>query len=347
MKGSAILYYLAVIGVGASLFMFNKDHKSSVILFYGFAENKETEVNFNHPIQIKKIYVSPGQAIKKDQPLIDVIRLEDDLKLEDEIYKIQLVNEERNIWSKKINEEINILEEEKSLELSKIKNEIKETQTASSTEQNLLNSLSTVSVPANASNRHTEKVKLLETEYKNLTALFDKKIQAKKSELLNGEKEFNVRVNRLEYMIQHRENNQVIDISMLAPEDGLIGNINCKEAEHFSSYKTILSIYEPNPSIIKGYIQEDFIMQIAINDSIIVKSTKQSGLDYKGKVIGLGSRIVEIPARLRKRQEVKTFGREVIISIPKDNEFLQKEKTILELIPNKKESTNTHKISMK
>jgi hypothetical protein len=46
----------------------------------------------------------------------------------------------------------------------------------------------------------------------------------------------------------------------------------------------------------------------------------------------LGSRIVEIPERLRKNPDLKTYGREVLIAIPPSNLFLQKEKVILNLL---------------
>jgi len=148
-------------------------------------------------------------------------------------------------------------------------------------------------------------------------------------------------INRLNYEKTIKEENQKIEISLTAPKDGLIGNVYCEEQEHFSSYKTMLSLYEPNPSIIKGFIQEDFITQVVLNDSISIRSSKDNNIKYGGKVIGLGSRIVEIPSRLRKRPDIKTFGREIIVSIPKENEFLQKEKAVLELKKPNQNSDNS------
>ena len=55
--------------------------------------------------------------------------------------------------------------------------------------------------------------------------------------------------------------------------------------------------------------------------------------DYTGKVIGLGSRIVEIPSRLRKIEAIKAYGREVLIEISKENCFLQNEKVSIKFIP--------------
>ena len=66
--------------------------------------------------------------------------------------------------------------------------------------------------------------------------------------------------------------------------------------------------------------------------SISIFSRLRPDIQNKGVVTTLGSRIVEIPPRLRKIKELKTFGREIIIEIPSDNPFLQKEKVILNLV---------------
>jgi hypothetical protein len=67
-------------------------------------------------------------------------------------------------------------------------------------------------------------------------------------------------------------------------------------------------------------------MKVNVGDSLEVYSLKVPGMVYDGVVTGLGSRIVEIPSRLRKLPEFKTYGQEVILSIPVVNGFLQKEK---------------------
>jgi hypothetical protein len=43
-----------------------------------------------------------------------------------------------------------------------------------------------------------------------------------------------------------------------------------------------------------------------------------------GRVSGLGQCVVEIPERLRKIPELKTYGREVLIEIPHDNSFCKR-----------------------
>ena len=107
------------------------------------------------------------------------------------------------------------------------------------------------------------------------------------------------------------------------------GNILCKKGEHISAFNTLINFYERNPTIVKGYVHESLILEVQVGDSLRITSSLHPSQQVKGEVIGLGSRIVEIPARLRKIPDIKTYGREVLIRIPSDNPFLQKEKVML------------------
>ena len=63
-----------------------------------------------------------------------------------------------------------------------------------------------------------------------------------------------------------------------------------------------------------------------------------------GKIIGVGSRIVEYPIRLRSRTEVQIFGREVLIKIPTKNQFLLGEKVLI--VPEKQKEVNIFGLSI-
>ena len=326
------IFYISIIVIAGLLFLLQKTHKSNIISFYGYAENKETEINFNHPVQVKKIHVSPGQKVKKDTPILDVIRIENKSQFADQQYKIDGIHADKRIWQTKLNGAIKLLREEKAIKLSEISQQKKKLIGEQQFGEKLYEGLSSIDRPTQANTTIQSELQALEEEYQKISQLYDQKITNKEEELSIGSRPFDSEISRLQDQKIHEQKQELIEISMIAPKDGLVGNVYCKEEEHFTSYKTLLSLYEPNPSIIKGFVQEDFIMQINLNDSILVRSTKDQELKYYGKVIGLGSRIVEIPSRLRKREDHKTYGREIVVSIPEKNQFLQKEKTILELI---------------
>jgi len=74
------------------------------------------------------------------------------------------------------------------------------------------------------------------------------------------------------------------------------------------------------------------ILEVKVGDELEVSSSLHPDHKVRGVVFGLGSRIVEIPERLRKMADFKTYGREVLIKIPEENNFLQKEKVLLNTI---------------
>lgn len=121
-------------------------------------------------------------------------------------------------------------------------------------------------------------------------------------------------------------------MAIYAPKDGLIGNIHCLEGEHKSSFSTLITFYERNPTLVRGYVHESLIVHVKEGDTLEVSSILHPEQKGFGLVGGLGSRIVEIPERLRKIPEIKTYGREVLIQIPPNNPFLQKEKVVLNFL---------------
>ena len=172
---------------------------------------------------------------------------------------------------------------------------------------------------------------MLEKEYvQQVTAI--------KKEITLGINPFKTKINELEAEKEFDAIHKIQNIDVLAPEEGLIGNIYCKEAEHVPAFKTLLTFYEPHSGIIKGYVHEDLTLSVKIGDPFKVTSLKNDEVYYDGKVIGLGSRIIEVPPRLRKFPQIKSYGREVTIGISKDNIFLQKEKVGLKIKTNESEN---------
>lgn len=343
-------FYITIILVAGLLFVLQNNHRDQIISFYGYADNKETEINFNHPVKVYKIYVKPGQTVHKGDPLIDVVRIQTMNTVDDEEIRINVVKAEKDLWATRVKGEIALLKDQQELELNEIKVKKEKLVSEENFTSALYEGLESVERPQQSTSKVEESMQVLDQEYNNTLHFYEQKIENKISELKAGNQPFEYEIDRLNHKINKNVENAEIHISISAPKDGLIGNVYCEEQEHFSSYKTMLSLYEPNPSIIKGFIQEDFITKVELNDSIRIRSTKDNALVYKGLVIGLGSRIIEIPTRLTKRPNIKTYGREIIVSIPENNKFLQKEKAVLELItlsPEKEISLLSYLISSK
>ena len=228
--------------------------------------------------------------------------------------------------------ELKSLEAEYLIDIQDIDSKIESLTKELAYKKQLYNKLTTLK-DANISFTSLEdRISSLEKEKYYVDSLYSTKRSNILLELRMSTNPVRVEIERLEAKKEFDAQHLIQDIEIRAPFDGLVGNINCKEAEHIPSFRTLLIYYEPNPTLVKGYIHEDLIMRINTGDKLTIRSTKDPETSSIGMVTGLGSRIVEIPTRLRRIPEMKTYGREVLISVPSDNSFIQKEKVIIEYL---------------
>jgi len=331
MKGFNLFYLtLIVLGIGLALLFF-KPKTNSVVSFYGFAETNETEINFNHPLMIDQIYTSPGQLVSKGQKLIGYKRIKSKEVLQDQGFRINELNSEYGVWKTEQENKIKILESKEKILTEEFDSEIKELEKELDYKKSLLQGLETIKPELDSYKPLQDKITDLKRE-KSLK-LEASRIQRDNMnmEMLNRAQPLQQKISRLNAEIQFENDNKIISEEITAPADGLIGNIHCKEGEHVPSFTTLISFYEPHPTLVKGFVHEDLILEVNVGDEFKVNSLKDITIAYSGKVIGLGSRIIEIPSRLRKLPDLKTYGREVTISIDANNRLLQKEKVSLEL----------------
>jgi multidrug resistance efflux pump len=299
MKKFSLIHIVALL-VGVILVISFSFKMNTTVTFYGFAENKETQINMENPVEVNRIHVTTGQKVKKGDVIIDVSSSILPIKINDAVFSIEELKTRYELWKLDLDGRISereILLNEKSSAIqaqidqqyAQLDKELKYSKTSISTQINNLKNERYVT-----NNPMLSRIKILEKELSYFT--------------IKKEKE-----------------------TILAPSDGLIGNIHCKEDEKISSFSPLVTFYEESPTLVIGYIHEDLLLKVNLLDEVTVFSTSRPDIQNTGIIKTLGSRIVEIPPRIRKIKELKTYGREVIIEIPPDNPFLQKEKVTLTL----------------
>jgi multidrug resistance efflux pump len=323
-------YYLLALLVGGSVFWFDAQQREAVTTFSGFAENLETEINFNHPVIVQAIAVEEGQFVKEGAPLLHVQRLQLTDDMADEDYRIAELRAESSAWRAEKQGDLSVLDARHRLQGQELTSEIEDIRTEIEQKKKLYGSLSTLQeVP--------QPLTALESELQALRVekqLRDSLYQQERANLLEairmGEAPYRSEIERLEARKAFDEAQRVIDIEIKAPFDGLVGNVSCKKGEHIRSYNTLMTFYAPKPTLAKGFVYEDQLTNVEMGDLFLIRSAVDPTKTCEGVVTGLGSRVVEIPTRLRKIQEVKTYGREVVVSIPAENPFIQREKVMME-----------------
>ena len=305
--------------------------QSESAFFYGFAENKQTEISHNRNVLVSKIYVKNGQEIKKGDLLLEVIDKEIELKIGELEIEKNTVDVDSESKVQEIKNKINQIQTSRKAELVELKSDIIELEKEISLNKSLYEGLKTIQRnKKNYQSPDNIKLAYFKEQLHNVEIAFLREVSEQK-QLLNritkpGQLKSKSIIAKLDHYKMIEEH-----LSIYAPFDGLIGTISCKEGENISSYSSLLDLYKHNPTQVKGFVHESMILEVSIGDKLEVASTLHTNNRVIGEVIGLGSRIVEIPERLRKMTDFKTYGREIVIEIPSDNRFMQKEKVSLNI----------------
>ncbi len=324
--------YIILIGIAiVSVWMLNGKYYKEELTLFGFAETKETEINLNFPVMVDELNVLSGQSVKEGQVLLKAKRLDSEIKFDDQELKISEINAKKRIWKSEQEGKLKTLESSYLNKVGEIQIEIDAIKNKLAQQKELYKGLDHIQSSEELSANHPSLLRIAayEEESRNLEARYKLDLANLQSIIAKGTKDDDETIKRLRAEYKHVQDNKEIVVEIVAPSDGLIGNVHCKEGEHITDYRTLISFYEPNPTVVKAYVHEDFLVKVDIGDEFTISSIKDATQNYTGKVVGLGSRIVEIPARMRKVPEFKTYGREVIIRLPAKSNFLQNEKLVL------------------
>lgn len=325
-------FYIALLLVGIGLTIIFSSRQAEDASFYGLAESRATEINYNYPVVVDSILVKEGQYVRQGEELLKLSRRQSKENMADQAYRIRELKAEARLWREKTKNELTQTKLQKNSRLADLRRKIEEVQTSINQSKTLYEDLKTIIEPNPKHDHLLQEIANLEDEKVEVTALYDTRIEGLEYELSYGKNPYTVQIDRLLAEMAFNETQRVQAISVIAPTDGLVGNINCKQAEHIPSYSSLLTFYEPHSTVVKGFLHEDLTLTVKMGQSFLVSSLRDPGVIYEGQVIGLGSRIVEIPARLRKLEAIKAYGREVLIEIPSDNVFLQKEKVSIQFV---------------
>ncbi len=304
------------------------------VTFYGFAENKETEINMESPVEVMDIFVTTGQKVKKGTVLLEVLSSSLPVKMDNAKYSVEELQTKYQLWKSDLDWRISQYNIELNEKTTKIQAVIDQHYAEIEKNKKLAKNIRSINIESKVEGEIQNpiflKIDALKKELNFTRDLISTEISNLKSERFATNNPLLSRIKSLESELDYF-NTRLQKQTIVAPSDGLIGNIHCKEDEKISSFNPLITFYEESPTLVVGYIHEDLILKININDSIEVLSGSRPEVSNMGVVKTLGSRIVEIPPRLRKIKELKTFGREIIIEIPPENPFLQKEEVILNL----------------
>lgn len=300
--------------------------------FYGFAETAETEINYNYPVEVEEILVLPGAVVEAGDVLMRVRRAREREQLADEAFRIRELRAEQRLTDAELAERDERLRLDYEAERAALVDQRAELAAEARYREELAGVFAD-GPAADAPGRYNplgDELDALDAELERLDLAYERRSAAvARARALAGEP-VRAEVERLGASAAFDSAQANLTYEVVAPADGVVGNVHAKIAEHKSSFSPLVTFYEPHATQVKAYIHEDRILEAAVGDSVRVGAIATPDVAVGGVITGLGSRIVEIPSRLRRLPEYKTYGREVVVQIPADNPFLQREKVVLE-----------------
>jgi multidrug resistance efflux pump len=313
------LYWVILPATAFACWSIYKTASEPQTTFYGYAENKETQLSVDVPVKVKKILVTPGQKVSKDQQLIELDLESSELDLTETRHQITRLYKEAQVKKSEATASLEKAKTDKAQKIAALESAL----SAAQSKLDYQKSLSNYNSAGSWNNPLEQRVLDIKSELQSTKSAYDQLILSlKKSLSLSSPEEEEARGLEEKLILLSKSRNKG---SIKAPFDGLVGNVNCREAEYIDGHVTLLSFYEIRPAQALAYVHESMSLSVNIGDSVEVVSVMHPNHTARGIITGLGHRIVEIPERLRKIPEYKTYGLEVYIGLGKQNIFLQKE----------------------
>ena len=304
---------------------------ASVTAFYGIAETPASEVNFNYPIEVREIFVRAGDRVDSGQVLLAVDRARMREELADQDFRIRRLRAEQDRERQRVDARLNALDAERAETLAELEAEITRVSGERDYRRSLVESVG--GDPAGASySPLDDRLADLARERERVEESFARRRAdlARERSLVTapGERE----VERLTAERDFDAAQASVRFEIKAPGTGVIGGVHVKAGEHKSAFSPLLTFYEPTPNQVLSYVHEDKLLEARLGEEVTVTSLAHPDYSARGTVTGLGSRIVSVPERLRRLPDLAVYGREVIVSLPPGNPFLQQEKVELTFV---------------
>ncbi len=309
--------------------------KNKASIFFGIAESREIAINSENAVEVGEIYVGQGQAIEVGDPLIKLINPELSLKINNISHELDELKAQNDLNTGSLQYKLNQLKAEKAAREDEFQTQIRELGAQYELNKKLTSKLKSIDTlkkngeDNNPINPIQLKIQNLKNEMDHSLRQIQMQIDELKSGMSKDENPLGIKINSLEQELALLKEDE-IKLKITSPIKGVIGSVNYKQGEKVSPFTTLLTLHNKAPSYIKGYIHEKIYSKVQNGQSVKVFSTSGKSNYVKGEIVGVGSRIVEYPIRLRKRQDIQIWGREVVIKIPEENSFLLGEKVMIE-----------------
>ena len=317
-----IIWLMVIVAVG----LLSRYYSGVSKTFFGIAESDEHVLNSAVSLRIVDVNVQDGQEVKKGDVLIEAISIDVQSQLSTLRSDKEQITLERFLSRTEKESLIQQYKQERAMRVADLSNDLELLNIEKKSKEELLNSLGengeSQDYSVYESRRNT-----IQNQIDLTKSLYDERISLLQQSLSGDDDPYKVRIRQIEEQIERleRESDRLV---LRSPIDGIIGAIGFGEGEAVSPYASMMSVYGYRPILVKAYIHEGGIGDVALGKTVYVSSVMRDEV-VEGEVIGIGSRVMPYPIRLLKNPAVQLYGRQVVISLHPDNPFLVGEKLLI------------------
>ncbi|MFM8489703.1 MAG: HlyD family secretion protein [Bacteroidota bacterium] len=324
-----ILYLLFPAALAACFWIASDFQYQSVNSFFGIAETEPRSLNFDHDIAVREVFVKTGDLVKQGDTLATFYRAELDEQSLENLSDLQLTETERAA-------EYAILEKEKELVRTRLSADVRELYAEISllVTEDSLNSVFRGSIYPNlkpAGNKIVaDKLEALRKQMDDLqkSAREEINILESKQAALGAVASARKAGTRAALQQLETEKNRLF---LIAPIDGYVESVMVSRNSLVEAFTELMKINPHAPNMVVGFIHEASDAPLAVGQEVELVSFNRPEMKCSGRITSINPRMTELPLRLRKFIEMRSWGREVYIGLPPENRFYISEKITINL----------------
>jgi HlyD family secretion protein len=327
-KINSFYVFTAVIFVG--LLAINNEYFKGSSSFLGITYSKVYKINIEKPAVVINTYAVPGQTVEPGELLIELESPELNLEIRRLKQQISIKKSQKEEQQKLLESELQLLESKKRIIQSEIDNEVKLIERRITLNRSLTDSI--------MQNRNRiimeDSLSTLQLEIRSIRQKGRLELEAvdiQITDLIQDhsfdqsqiQAEIDLAQQELEWKIEEDEK-----LNKYATFRGVVENVYVKPNEQVQEFTSLISINPVHPSSVVGYLVGKKERDKKLGQKVIVRSLEHPDIQITGSIIGFGS-VVLLPDILQRTTTIQTFGLEVFIEIPEENNLPVGEKIIV------------------
>lgn len=118
---------------------------------------------------------------------------------------------------------------------------------------------------------------------------------------------------------------------IFAETDGIVGSVNFNKGEKAPAFSSLVTVSPEGPTYVQGFVHEALNSDLDVGSPVTVSSLTGNRGSVKGRVAGVGGRIVPMPERFNSNGMAGKlfYGREVLVEIESNNKLLLGERVVI------------------